>query len=161
MIEIDKCAVFGEVGGTDPAVRFFVFGDVEGRVTRIPDFLENRTRPEVIDVPLGSRRDSLMVSEPSSNSSESERAADIHIISRLKPETPQTPDLDHSIRQTRKNQGVGTMFRPHTHPNSNLAAQGLAVAVTHRWRHCWGKVVPLGRLIQLLARLFVFVSPMA
>ena len=31
MIEIDKFAVFGEVGGTDPAVRFFVFGDVEGR----------------------------------------------------------------------------------------------------------------------------------
>ncbi len=31
MIEIEKFAVFGEVGGTDPAVRFFVFGDVEGR----------------------------------------------------------------------------------------------------------------------------------
>lgn len=31
MTEIDKFAVFGEVGGTDPAVRFFVFGDVEGR----------------------------------------------------------------------------------------------------------------------------------
>ncbi len=31
MIEIDKFAVFAEVGGTDPAVRFFVFGDVEGR----------------------------------------------------------------------------------------------------------------------------------
>ncbi len=31
MIEIDKFAVFEEVGGNDPAVRFFVFGDVEGR----------------------------------------------------------------------------------------------------------------------------------
>ncbi len=31
MMEIDKFAVFGEVGGTDPAGRFFVFGDVEGR----------------------------------------------------------------------------------------------------------------------------------
>ena len=30
-IEIDKFAIFGEVGGTNPAVRFFVFGDVEGR----------------------------------------------------------------------------------------------------------------------------------
>ena len=31
LIEIDKFAVFGEVGGTNPGVRFFVFGDVEGR----------------------------------------------------------------------------------------------------------------------------------
>ncbi len=31
VIEIDKFAIFGEVGGTNPAVRFFVFGDVEGR----------------------------------------------------------------------------------------------------------------------------------
>ncbi len=31
MTEIDQFAVFGEVGGTDPAVRFFVFSDVEGR----------------------------------------------------------------------------------------------------------------------------------
>ncbi len=31
VIEIDKFAVFGEVGGTNPGVRFFVFGDVEGR----------------------------------------------------------------------------------------------------------------------------------
>ncbi len=31
MTEIDKFAVFGEVGGTNPEVRFFVFGDVEGR----------------------------------------------------------------------------------------------------------------------------------
>ncbi len=31
MTEIDKFAVFGEVGGTDPAVRFFVYSDVEGR----------------------------------------------------------------------------------------------------------------------------------
>ncbi len=31
MTEIDKFAVFGEVGGTNPGVRFFVFGDVEGR----------------------------------------------------------------------------------------------------------------------------------
>ena len=31
LIEIDKFAVFAEVGGSDPAVRFFVFGDVEGR----------------------------------------------------------------------------------------------------------------------------------
>ena len=31
VIEIDKFAVFGELGGTNPGVRFFVFGDVEGR----------------------------------------------------------------------------------------------------------------------------------
>ena len=31
MMEIDNFAVFEEVQGTDPATRFFVFGDVEGR----------------------------------------------------------------------------------------------------------------------------------
>ncbi len=31
MTEMDKFAVFGEVGGSNPAVRFLVFGDVEGR----------------------------------------------------------------------------------------------------------------------------------
>jgi hypothetical protein len=96
-------------------------------------------RPQIVDVPVMSCGQLLMVGEPGTQATRPQSAPQVNVVSALKLHRSQMSDLKTGIARTRKDQRIGSGLRlnDHTHQCPVLAREHLVpdFGKIHRKEH--------------------------
>jgi len=85
------------------------------RIVSKPNSLKTGMRPQVVDVPMRSYGLLLVVGDPSTQASWTQRTPDVNVIPVLKQHRSQAPDLNVGIARTGEDQRIcpGLWFNGH------------------------------------------------